>query len=90
MHGFVTASWRPEGAFDRARLREVLEGLPRSVLRLKGFCRLGPEGASYLLQYAAERWAFTAMDGEAGLVAIGTAGMPEGAALAALFGAAVA
>lgn len=90
-HGFMAASWRPEGEFDRARLRLVLEGLPRSVLRLKGFCRLGPEGAPHLLQYAAERWAFTPMAGavEPGLVAIGTPGMPGEAALAALFRAAL-
>ncbi len=93
-HGFVAVSWRPDGVFDRGRLRQVLEGLPRSVLRVKGFCRLGPEGALHLLQYAAERWAFTAMVGvgagapgslEPGLVAIGTPEMPERAVLEGLF-----
>ena len=63
------------------------------MLRLKGFCRLAPDGAPHLLQYAAERWAFTPMpreteNTEAGFVVIGTPGMPDAAALAALFGAA--
>jgi len=89
-HGFVAVSWRPDRAYDRARLRQVLEGLPRSVLRVKGFCRLGPEGALYLLHYAAERWAFTAMAEaaggvEPGLVAIGTPEMPDRGALEGVF-----
>ena len=75
-HGFVSDVWHPKGPIDRVRLRAVLEGLPRSVLRVKGFCRLAPEGASCLLQYAAERWAFTPMEGPPGLVLIGTEGMP--------------
>jgi G3E family GTPase len=85
-HGFVTSTWRPGGPLDRARLRAVLEGLPRSVLRVKGFCRLGEEGAPHLLQYAAERWAFTpGMAGEEGFVIIGTPEMPAAADLAARF-----
>ena len=89
-HGFVAVSWRPGAAFDRERLRQVLAGLPRSVLRVKGFCRLGPEGAPHLLQYAAERWAFTAMaeaNGQVapGLVAIGTPEMPDRGTLESLF-----
>lgn len=87
VHDFPTASWRPPGPLDRARLRAALEGLPRSVLRLKGFCQLGPEGAWHLLQYAAERWAFTRLEGPAaaGFVLIGTPAMPDAAALAARF-----
>jgi len=88
-HGFVTRVWRPDGWLDRARLRAALEALPRSVLRLKGFCRLAPDGASHLLQYAAERWAFTPLQGDPGFVVIGTPEMPDDAAIAALFGAAV-
>jgi G3E family GTPase len=88
-HGFRSVTWRPRGPLDRARLRAVLEGLPRSVLRVKGFCRLGPEAAPHLLQYAAERWAFTpGAAGEEGFVLIGTAGMPAEADLAARFAAA--
>jgi G3E family GTPase len=84
-HGFVTRIWRPTAPLDRAKLRAVLETLPRAVLRLKGFCRLAPDGASHLLQYAAERWAFTPMPGEPGFVLIGTPEMPDDAAVAALF-----
>ncbi|MCX7382871.1 MAG: GTP-binding protein [Alphaproteobacteria bacterium] len=87
VHDFPTASWRPAGPLDRVRLRAVLEGLPKSVLRLKGFCQIGAEGDWYLLQYAAERWAFTRVAGPevAGFVVIGTPGMPDAAAIAALF-----
>ncbi len=85
-HGFMTQVWRPAGSLDRARLRAALEALPRSVLRLKGFCRLAPDGTSHLLQYAAERWAFTPQAGEPGFVLIGTPEMPDATATAALFG----
>ncbi len=87
VHDFPTAAWRPAGPLDRVRLRAVLEGLPRAVLRLKGFCQIGPEGAWYLLQYAAERWAFSRVDGPqaAGFVLIGTPEMPDAAGIAALF-----
>lgn len=69
--------WVPPGPLDAGRLRAVLGDLPRSVLRVKGFCRLGL--APHLLQYAAERWAFTAADAGAaeGLVAIGTPEMDQ-------------
>ncbi len=82
-HAFPTSVWRPSGPLDRARLRTALEALPRSVLRVKGFCQLAPENRWHLLQYAAERWAFTPLDTtpEAGLVVIGTPGMPEAATL---------
>lgn len=87
VHDFPTAAWRPFGPLDRVRLRAALEALPKSVLRLKGFCQIGPEGAWYLLQYAAERWAFTRVEGEqaAGFVLIGTPEMPDAAGVAALF-----
>ncbi len=83
VHDFPTASWHPAGPLDRIRLRAALEGLPKSVLRLKGFCQIGSEGEWYLLQYAAERWAFTRVDGPqaAGFVLIGTPGMPDTAPL---------
>ena len=90
-HVFPRMSWRPSGLLDRARLRAALEGLPRSVLRMKGFCQLGPEGAWHLLQYAAERWAFTPIAGpaDAGFVVIGTPEMPEAATVTALLDATV-
>lgn len=80
---FVTWTWTPPGPLDAARLRAVLADLPRAVLRLKGFCRLG--AVPHLLQYAAERWAFTpaAADAAEGLVLIGTPDMPPPGELAA-------
>ena len=90
-HGFPTAHWRCPGPLDPARLRVVLENLPRSVMRVKGFCELGADRAPTLLQYAAERWAFTAhaAAAEQGFVIIGTPEMPTAAALAAMFAAAL-
>ncbi len=72
-------------------MRAALEALPPSVLRVKGFCQLGAEGVWHLLQYAAERWAFTklAAPAEAGFVIIGTPDMPDAAAMGARFTAAV-
>lgn len=62
-HAFSTCALTPPGAFDRARLRAVLGGLPRSVLRVKGFCRLGADPMPYLLQFAAGQWAITPRPG---------------------------
>ena len=62
------------------------QAMPASVLRIKGFCRLGDAAEPYLLQYAAGEWALTPCDGEPGLVAIGTPDMPSRAALAGLLG----
>jgi G3E family GTPase len=69
---FVAWDWVPPGALDPVRLRALLGDLPRAVLRVKGFCRLGSD--MQLLQYAAERWAFTPAPEAAaeGLVVIGT------------------
>jgi G3E family GTPase len=91
-HDFPTLSWRPPGPLDPARLRAALESLPRAVLRIKGFLQLAPDGAWFLLQYAAERWAFTRRDGPemAGLVFIGTPDLPPAPALLAPFEAAAA
>jgi G3E family GTPase len=86
-HGFSTAFWRCPGPLDPARLRGVLEALPRSVLRVKGFFENGPERKPALLQYAAERWAFTQQEGgvELGFVVTGTAEMPGADGIAAMF-----
>jgi len=86
-HDFPTRIWRCPGPLDRDRLRAALAGLPRSVLRLKGFCQLGPDGAWHLLQYAAERWAFSPATPQdpATLVAIGTPALPPTDALFAAF-----
>src|SRR5580658_159768 len=55
-HGFLTWSFIPRGPLDRDRLRAVLNALPKSVLRVKGFCRLGNDATLYLLQFAAGQW----------------------------------
>ncbi len=91
-HAFPSLSWHPPGPLDPARLRAALESLPRAVLRIKGFVQLAPDGAWFLLQYAAERWAFTRCDApeSPGLVFIGTPDLPAAAALLAPFAAAIA
>ena len=90
-HAFPTRSWHCPGPFDRDRLRAALGDLPRSVLRLKGFCQLGPEAAWHLLQYAAERWAFSPAppQPDAILIAIGTPELPPAETLFAPFADAV-
>ncbi len=90
-HGFPTYALPAARAFDRDRLRAVLGDLPRSVLRVKGMCHLGPEASPVLLQYAAERWSFTAAPAglSPGLVVIGTPDLPGRAVLCEIFSAAV-
>jgi G3E family GTPase len=91
MHEFSTWQFVPPGALDRARLRSVLQALPASVLRIKGFCLLAPEATPYLLQFAAGEWTLSlAQVSQSGLVVIGTRAMPDAEELAALFGAALA
>ena len=90
-HPFRTWHWRCPGPLDRGRMRAVFEGLPRSVLRVKGFCELGAEREGMLVQYAAERWAFTRIQGVQApvLVVIGTPDMPDPVDLEARFAAAL-
>jgi G3E family GTPase len=89
-HGFLSWHFIPRGPFDRDRLRAVLNSLPKSVLRIKGFCRLGDEAALFLLQFAAGQWVLSPSDvGEVGLVTIGTSAMPDGCEFEALFDGAV-
>ncbi len=89
-HKFRTWTWRDPRPFDRGALRALLAGLPASVLRIKGFCGLDDDAGDWLLQYAAERWAFTTAESapERALVVIGTDTMDE-AELAADFAAAL-
>jgi G3E family GTPase len=85
-HAFRSWHFVPGRPFDRDRLRALLSTLPRSVLRVKGFCTLGPEAASHLLQFVSGQWAlspFTAMT--PGLVVIGTPAMPDSNELAVRF-----
>ena len=85
-HPFRTWYWLPTAPIDRARLRLVLERLPEGVLRVKGIVD-DDSGARLLLQYAAGRWAITPTGAPVtGLVAIGTAAMPD---LDAVFAAAL-
>jgi G3E family GTPase len=89
-HALPTWSFVPAGAFDRDRLRALLHGLPASVLRVKGFCRLGPEAAPHLLQFASGQWTLSPFEArEPGLAVIGTPAMPGSDELAAMFEAAV-
>lgn len=86
-HGFRQASWTPRTPLDRARLLAALDALPESVLRVKGFCRLGPEEAMHLVQRAGRRTAIEPWPDEAkadGLAIIGTPEMPDEGALCAL------
>ena len=78
-HPFRTWTWRDARPFDRGALRGLLGSLPASVLRIKGFCGLDDDEGDWLLQYAAERWAFTRA-GDApqrALVVIGTEAMDQ-------------
>ena len=87
IHAFPTWTWNCPTPLDLDRLRKILERLPRSVLRAKGFFRAGADGSPHLLQYAAERWAITPADTlpSDGLVLIGTPDMPPAAELETMF-----
>ncbi len=78
-HPFRTWTWRDRRPFDRGALRALLAALPAAVLRIKGFCGLAGDAGDWLLQYAAERWAFTRAEAapERALVVIGTEAMDE-------------
>lgn len=86
-HGFATWSWPEPPVLDEAALRRVLAGLPASVLRAKGFCRLGPGAVPHVLQLAGARWSLERWHGAApaGFVLIGTPELPAAEALAAMF-----
>ena len=86
-HGFRTWLWDDPAPFDRAALAAVLDGLPPSVLRLKGMCSTDRDAAPHLLQLAGRRWSLTPVPAgpTPGLVMIGTSVLPAADALAALF-----
>ena len=86
-HGFRTWLYRNDDAFDEDRLRQVLASLPSSVLRAKGFCRLGDIAQLHLLQLVGRRFTLAPWPhpAEPGLVLIGTDRMPADADLAAMF-----
>ena len=89
-HPFRSWHWRPDRPLDRDRLRRVLEGLPASVLRVKGIARFSPDDR-LLLQYAAQRWAYSPAPDlpETGLVVIGTPNLPDPVSLAVTFASAL-
>lgn len=81
-HGFRHLLWTAPGPLDHDRLMRALEALPESVLRLKGFCRLGPKAAPHLVQRAGRRvelrpWPEPLPAGADALVLIGTPEMPD-------------
>ncbi len=87
-HPFRAWHWSDPPVLDAARLHAVLAALPRSVLRAKGFLRIGPDAAPHVLQRAGRRTALEPWSGDmppTGLVLIGTADMPTIAELAARF-----
>ncbi|MEW6254900.1 MAG: CobW family GTP-binding protein [Pseudomonadota bacterium] len=78
------------GAFDPDGLRAALNRTPASLLRLKGWVRLGPYATPHLLQMVGRRWTLTPApetappgDGIA-LVGIACGAVPAGCALADL------
>ena len=87
-HPFRRWHWPDPPPLDEARLRATLAALPASVLRAKGFLRLGPDGATHVLQRAGRRTILAPWAGAAplGLVLIGTPDMPHDGELLALFG----
>lgn len=85
-HPFRTWLWQEAAAFDRQALAQTLDGLPPSVLRAKGFCRVGPDRRQHVLQLAGRRWSLLPGAGhDDALVVIGTADMASPAELDALF-----
>ncbi len=89
-HGFRHWHWNPPRGFEAMALRTALDALPDSVLRAKGFLRLGD--APHLLQRAGRRTELSPWHGAPqpdALVLIGLPAMPEPAALVSLFSAAL-
>ena len=95
-HGIRRWLYRRPVCFRRADLERLLDSLPTSLLRLKGWCRIENEPRPYLVQMTGRRWSLTPAEGAALallgadslLVGLGNAMLPEDAALAALFDAA--
>lgn len=88
-HGFLTWSWSEPPVLDGTALRSLLEALPPSVLRVKGFALLGPEAVPHALQLAGTRWSVDPWQGHIvpGIVLIGTPALPPPQMLNRLFAA---
>jgi G3E family GTPase len=92
-HGIRRWLYRRRATFNRARLEALLDRLPPSILRLKGWCRMEDAAQPVLLQSTGPRWSLSPTDSPAAillqdeilLVGLGTAEMPDDSALAALF-----
>jgi len=92
-HSFRSWLWRDPRPFDRDRLAALLRQLPPAVLRVKGWCRVGPEDEWRLLNYAGGQWSLTRPApppaADVALVLIGTAALPPPRTLAEIFEAAL-
>jgi G3E family GTPase len=92
-HGIRRWLYRRRASFDRAGLEALLDRLPPSVLRLKGWCSMADAAQPILLQSTGSRWSLSPADSPAAvllqneilLVGLGTAEMPDDSAMAALF-----
>ena len=95
VHGqqFESACWQPDAVLSAESLRDLLNHMPKGVLRLKGVLRTDQHGWAELQfagRHGALRKAFQAPpDGTAAVVAIGLAGQLPRQALNALLGPAV-
>ncbi|MBX3454639.1 GTP-binding protein [Ferrovibrio sp.] len=96
-HGIQRWLYRRNIRFEREKLERLLDSLPASLLRLKGWCWIEGENAPFLLQMTGSRWSLgateksshpllTSLLGEDSLlIGLGTARLPEDAVLTALF-----
>lgn len=80
------ARWQVEvvGLFDRAGLEAALARLPKTVLRLKGWCRLAGEAEPQLVQFTAGRWTISPDPQAPGRMVLIAIGLPDGSAQGAL------
>ena len=91
-HGIRRWLYRGGRPFDRAALEALLDDLPPSLLRLKGWCRIAGAARPLLLQMTGARWTLSGstappalLAGETLLVGLGTAALPDDLRLAAMF-----
>jgi G3E family GTPase len=96
-HGIRRWLYRNRRVFARRALEALLDDLPPSLLRLKGWCRIAGAPQPLLLQMSGARWTLSSavappalLTDETLLVALGTAALPDDARLTALFDAACA
>lgn len=99
VHDHAIRRWlyRSRRPFDHAALQALLDALPPSLLRLKGWCCIAGETTPRLLQMTGARWTLSSdmpppalVRAETLLVGLGSAALPDDGRLAALFDAACA